>query len=282
VLRQGQGEDRRRATRPALRDPHEARISPWNLKYVRFFAAAWPDRRLMQHLAAQMPFGDDVRDASAEQRLEERDLFGPNDVAHIYTRAPVPADGALHARSQVRAARSDGFRHRPLVMRHARLAKSPSERFETEAAVGWRAYVRAMMLPYRNKDAAERFAARRRCEDEAPRLHDRVPGLTSLLLDVEELTPIGGTKHIRRVLIDRAPALFLVPCGDPRCADGGHDLTATILPALQARKASFRGADPCSGSVWPGGDCGRILHFEGRAEYRFAAVAGSEAGAVAG
>jgi hypothetical protein len=124
-----------------------------------------------------------------------------------------------------------------------------------------------MRMPYRrNNLAAERFAERRRRESDAPKLCHQVPTLTSLRLDIEERTIVGTTKHIRRVVIDRAPSLFLVSCGDPRCADGEHDLTPTVMRALFAHETSFHGSDDCSGSVGPGA-CTRVVHFAGTAEY---------------
>jgi hypothetical protein len=123
-----------------------------------------------------------------------------------------------------------------------------------------------MMSQRRNSQVAERFAERRRREDEAPRLRDRVPGLKRLQLLIEERTPLGGTKHVRSFLVDRAPALFLVRCGDPRCADGEHDLTDTVMRALAARQTEFHGSDECIGSVGTSG-CSRVLSFDGTAEY---------------
>jgi hypothetical protein len=126
-----------------------------------------------------------------------------------------------------------------------------------------------MMMNHRRSSAqALRFAERRRREDEAPKLCSRVPTLSSLKLEIEERTGVGSTKHMRYVVVDRAPALFLVPCGDPRCVDGEHDLTATVLHALDAHETSFQGDDGCTGSVGTAGDCGRVLHFAGTAEYR--------------
>jgi hypothetical protein len=125
-----------------------------------------------------------------------------------------------------------------------------------------------MMMRYqKNGPAAQRFAERRRREDDAPKLSSQVPTLTSLRLEIEERSGAGGTKHTRRVVLDRAPALFLVPCGDPRCADGEHDLTTPVMRALRARETSFEGTDECSGSLGPS-VCRRVLHFDGKAEYR--------------
>jgi hypothetical protein len=122
----------------------------------------------------------------------------------------------------------------------------------------------------RNSPSALRFAERRRREDEAPRLRDQVPDLVSLELQIEETAGLSGTKHVRHVLVDRAPALFLVPCGDSRCADGEHDLTYTVMGALRAHRTSFEGTDACSGTLGTlaFANCGRVLRFNGVAVYR--------------
>jgi len=117
-----------------------------------------------------------------------------------------------------------------------------------------------------NSPAALRFADRRQREDDAPKLSSQVPGLTMLQLEIEERTGIGGTKHTRRFLVDRAPALFLVQCGDPRCLDGEHDLTLTVMRALRAHETSFHGSDECRGSVGTS-SCSRVIHFDGTAAY---------------
>jgi len=61
-------------------------------------------------------------------------------------------------------------------------------------------------------------------------------------------------------------ALFLVPCGDPRCVDGEHDLTATVMRALDAGQTSFHGDHDCTGSVGSS-YCSRVIHIDGTAEY---------------
>jgi hypothetical protein len=123
-------------------------------------------------------------------------------------------------------------------------------------------------MPFRrNSPAALRFAERRQRENDAPKLNAQVPALTSLMLAIEERTGVGTTKHIRRVVIGSAPALFLVPCGDSRCADGEHDLTTAVLRALRARETSFQGTDECRGYIGSSA-CPRVLHFEATAEYR--------------
>jgi hypothetical protein len=112
-----------------------------------------------------------------------------------------------------------------------------------------------------------RFAERRRREDEAPRLRSEVPALKSLELEVEERSgAFGGSSHLRRIVVDRAPALFLVPCGDPRCAGDEHDLTLAVMRALRYRETTFRGEDECRGSLGMG-TCPRILRFNAVATY---------------
>jgi len=125
------------------------------------------------------------------------------------------------------------------------------------------------MMPFRkNSHAALRFAERRRREDEAPKLHGQVPSLTSLEIRIEERAGwgVGATKHIRRIMVDRAPALFLVPCGDPRCAEGEHDLTIDVMRALRSRQTSFQGSDDCAGAIGTAA-CPRVVHFDATAEY---------------
>ena len=123
------------------------------------------------------------------------------------------------------------------------------------------------MMPFRKHGPeAERFAERRRRENEAPKLSGEVPALRSLQLLIEERTPVGRVKHIRRILVDRAPALFLLPCGDPRCVDGDHDLTSVVMGALLAGQTTFQGTHHCAGLVGAV-ECGRDVQFDGTAEY---------------
>lgn len=124
------------------------------------------------------------------------------------------------------------------------------------------------MMPHRrNSLAAQRFAERRRREDEAPKLCSQVPALTGLRLEIEERSGAGATKHIRRVMVETAPAVFIVPCGDPRCIGGEHDLTTAVMAALRRREASFHGSDECVGSIGSS-PCQRVVAFTGTAEYR--------------
>ena len=125
------------------------------------------------------------------------------------------------------------------------------------------------MTMNRRTEAAERFAERRRQEDEAPRLRDVAPDLTACKVDIEESR--GGlttadVKHTRRIIVERAPALLLVPCGDPSCRDGGHDITSAFLRGLREHRTEIRGEDTCQGHVGTA-DCGRVLRFTAFAEY---------------
>jgi len=129
------------------------------------------------------------------------------------------------------------------------------------------------MPSHRNSRAALRFAERRRREDEAPKLLGQVPGLTSLEIEIEERAGAGGTKYLRRFALDNAPALFLVPCGDPRCYEGEHDLTMEVMRALRAHQTSFRGSDDCAGAIGSS-FCTRVVHFEGAAKYGAAVLNG--------
>jgi hypothetical protein len=117
--------------------------------------------------------------------------------------------------------------------------------------------------------AAQRFAERRRREDDAPRLSAQVPDLVSLRLEVEERSGEAQVEpaHIRRVVVEHAPALFLIPCGDPRCNDGGHDITRSIMNSLTSHEKDFRAEDACGGYTGTSG-CSRVLHVHATAEYR--------------
>ena len=120
----------------------------------------------------------------------------------------------------------------------------------------------------RYSEAAERFAQRRRREDEAPRLRARIPALLSLRLEVEErraLSTVVEFRHVRHV-VDSAPALFLLPCGDPVCKDV-HDVTNAILEGLQSGVERFAVEDTCTGDVGTA-QCGRVVKVTAIATYR--------------
>ncbi len=121
----------------------------------------------------------------------------------------------------------------------------------------------------RSREAHLRFAERRRREDEARRLKDEVPSLKTLKLEVEEHrreTTIAETKHVRHIIVDRAPALFELPCNDPSCRDGGHDLTDPMTRRLREHSAEFVLDDVCVGDV-RGAACGRVVRVLVTATY---------------
>jgi hypothetical protein len=125
-----------------------------------------------------------------------------------------------------------------------------------------------MMNSRRKSPQALRFAERRQREDDAPRLRDEVRDLIDLRLEVEDRAGvIEGNRYTRCVVVEHAPALFLVPCGDPRCAGEEHDLTRMVMQALRSQKMSFHGEDACTGSVGAS-PCSRVLRFEAVATYR--------------
>ncbi len=122
----------------------------------------------------------------------------------------------------------------------------------------------------RNTDAANRFAERRQREDAAPRLSAELPKLETLKLDIDERRPgvvASEVSHIRRVVVDHAPALFELPCSDPSCRDGGHDLTSQIMRSLHRGETKFEGEDSCLGHVG-NASCGRILRYVATATYK--------------
>jgi len=119
--------------------------------------------------------------------------------------------------------------------------------------------------------AAQRAAERRERENNAPRLANEVRDLVSLRLEIEERSgsmAVMQPKYIRRIVVATAPALFLVPCGDSNCTDGGHDVTGTVIQALRSHSARFGGEEGCRGSLGSGAPCNRVLHFDAVAEYR--------------
>ena len=118
--------------------------------------------------------------------------------------------------------------------------------------------------------AAQRAQERRDRENAAPRLVSEMPNLTSLKLEIEEWQggqPVAEPKHVKRIVVEHAPALFLLPCGDSRCDAGGHDITHMVMRGLRMSDAQFDGEDPCHGTVGTA-PCNRTLHWVAFAEYR--------------
>lgn len=126
-----------------------------------------------------------------------------------------------------------------------------------------------MMKTRLRNEAALRFAERRQREDDAPRLRDRVPSLATLRLEVTDgrgVTDVGP-KHVRIIVVDTAPALFSLTCGDDACRDGGHDLTSSVLRGLVAGATRFDLEDRCYGSRGSA-ECGRTVRVRVTATYR--------------
>jgi len=126
------------------------------------------------------------------------------------------------------------------------------------------------MGSFRNAEAAKRFAERRQQEDDAPRLKVAVPSLEGLRLEIESRTsgsPAADSNYVRHIVVDRAPALFLIPCADSSCRDGGHDVSREIMRALEAGQQRFEGEDRCYGSVGMA-QCRQVLNYVGLATYR--------------
>ncbi len=121
----------------------------------------------------------------------------------------------------------------------------------------------------RRGEAAERFAERRRQEDEAPRLRDLVPGLLTCRIDIAERradVTSADVSHTRHLVVARAPAMLVIPCSDPACKEGGHDLGSALLRGLRERRTEIRGEDSCNGDIG-NVHCGRVLTFVATAEY---------------
>lgn len=128
------------------------------------------------------------------------------------------------------------------------------------------------MMKRRDSEAAQRFAERRQREDEAPRLLKLIPNLTELKLELQEKRNLGElteASHTRRIVVGRAPALFVLPCLDSSCRDGGHDLTHAILRGLRGGETRFIGSDVCHGVLGSLGtaECGRVLNYVVEATY---------------
>lgn len=126
------------------------------------------------------------------------------------------------------------------------------------------------MMWRRNPETARRLAERRQREDEAPRLAALFPKLESLGIRVLEGNPGISNQagaHTRRVVVSTAPALFVLPCGDSQCRDGGHELTEQLLAGLRQGKLQFEGEDSCRGVIGTA-ECRRVLRYVAIASYR--------------
>jgi len=156
----------------------------------------------------------------------------------------------------------------------------PDERAEAAHRVtrctsqySWRDRGHGMMMSrYREKELErkERRIQRDERENAAGKLVQKIPDLTSLSIAIHETRPEGcvsDNHYIRRVALEHAPALFEVACSDPRCEDGGHDVTREILASLASRQACFEGRHACRGRCGAI-DCARVLRYVTTASYR--------------
>ena len=126
-----------------------------------------------------------------------------------------------------------------------------------------------MLNHRRNNEAALKAKERRDREDAAPRLLVRVPRLTSLALEIKESKgeqDIFEATHTRRIVVERAPALFELACAERGCEGGGHNLTLEIMRALSTSQPRFEGQDTCGGQIG-NAHCGRLLKYHGIATY---------------
>jgi hypothetical protein len=122
------------------------------------------------------------------------------------------------------------------------------------------------MFPNKPTNAVLSAQQRRQREDDAPRLTDVVSGLAALSIRIDEKSVITAPKYVRRFVVNSAPAVFIVPCSDQNCGEGGHDITTEVVGALRSHRRNFSGTHVCSG--WIGSDrCTRTIWYEVEAEF---------------
>jgi hypothetical protein len=117
-------------------------------------------------------------------------------------------------------------------------------------------------------EAAQRRTDRLEREDSCQRLKYVVPTILGLRLVISEHGAGGGDAvvHTRHIVVDRAPALFRLPCSEKDCVDGGHDLTSEIMRALRLHITAFDGRDVCYGTRY-NTSCKRELTYNAIASY---------------
>jgi hypothetical protein len=114
--------------------------------------------------------------------------------------------------------------------------------------------------------AAQRSQERRKTEDDAPRLAAEVPRLRTARIQVIEQVPTNTNRYVKHVIVARAPALFVIPCGDASCHDGGHDITRDLMSAFRRHLTTHTGNHECEG-MSGSAPCGRSIRYELSAEY---------------
>jgi hypothetical protein len=113
----------------------------------------------------------------------------------------------------------------------------------------------------------EDVTERRQREDESPRLRTVVPRLLSIRLELNESRGEGLlASHIKRIALEHAPSVFMIPCGELRCRRGSYDLTDSILTALRRGESRVEVTDTCMGEVGSS-TCGRVMRCVAVAEY---------------
>jgi hypothetical protein len=120
----------------------------------------------------------------------------------------------------------------------------------------------------RSSVKAVRAAERRQREDGAPRLRQAVPFLGSLAIRFHEMYEdmrLAEATHVRRIVVESAPAYFEIPCADRDC-EGVHNLTQDFLRALRSALPEFHGTHICTGGPTARA-CGRVLHYVAIATY---------------
>ena len=118
----------------------------------------------------------------------------------------------------------------------------------------------------KSQAAARRSQERRKVEDDAPRLATEIPALRSARIQVVEHIPTGSNRYVKHVVVARAPALFILPCGDANCQDGGYDVTRPLMTALRRHLTSFEGTETCGGMAGSA-QCGRSITYQLSAAY---------------
>lgn len=96
-----------------------------------------------------------------------------------------------------------------------------------------------------------------------------MPRLAALKIAFSEGERDSATtvEYVRRVVVERAPALFELRCTNPACKEGMHDLTDIVVSALRQGRERLEGQDPCLGALL-NGTCGWVLQYVMTAEYR--------------
>ncbi len=126
-----------------------------------------------------------------------------------------------------------------------------------------------MRTKQRRTESLRRREERWQREDEANRLTEEVPNLSSLSIEILEQSTESGqppTRYVRRVPVESAPALFEIPCSEQKCEDGGYDITRAVMNGLRAGESQFEGTINCSGSL-PEQLCSRSLRWVVKAAY---------------